>query len=137
QRQRYMVVMSQNLYFHAMADNRSAMIKLADRAAEEDVKEEMLLYSVIAKAPVHRDELTAVDQGVERYVKKAFDAEVDFDLEEALERLIADGIVTESADGLLAALAPAEAAGHIDAKWDVFLNQLVEDDTSMGVEVDD
>ena len=137
QRQRYMVVMAQNLYFHAMADNRSAMIKLADRAAEEDVKEEMLLYSVIAKAPIRRSDLPAVDQGVERWIKKAFDVDVDFDLEEALGRLLDEGIVTESADGILTALAPTDAARHIDAKWDVFLDHLVEDDTSMGVEVDD
>jgi len=137
QRQRYMVVMAQNLYFHSMADNRSSMIKLADRAAEEDVKEEMLLYSVIAKAPIRRDELAAVDQGVERWIKKVFDVDVDFDLEEALRRLLDEGLVTESADGLLTALPPAQAALHIDAKWDVFLDNLLEDDTTLGVEVDD
>ena len=53
QRNRYMVVMAQNLYFHAMADNRGVVTLLADRAAEEDVKEEMLLYSVLAKAPAN------------------------------------------------------------------------------------
>ena len=137
QRQRYMVVMAQNLYFHAMADNRSAMIKLADRAAEEDVKEEMLLYSVLAKTPVRRSELGHVDSGVERYIKKVFDVDVDFDLHDALDRLIAEGLVVESADGELVALQPAEAAHLIDGKWDQFLDLLLEDDTTVGVEVDD
>ncbi|HSR80250.1 MAG TPA: TMEM143 family protein, partial [Hyphomicrobiaceae bacterium] len=36
QRTRYMVVLAQNLYFHAMADNRGVMTLLADRAAEVD-----------------------------------------------------------------------------------------------------
>ena len=45
QRNRYMVVMARNLYFHSMADNRGVMTLLADRAAEEDIKEEMLLYA--------------------------------------------------------------------------------------------
>jgi hypothetical protein len=137
QRQKYMIVMAQNLYFHAMADNRSAMIKLADRAAEEDFKEEMLLYCVIAKATVHRSQLEDVDQAIERYLKTTFDLDIDFDLMEALGRLLADGVVTESPDGFLAALPPREAALHIDAKWDVFLDNLVEDDTSVGVEIDD
>ena len=53
QRTRYMVVLAQNLYFHAMADNRGVMTLLADRAAEEDIKEEMLLYSVLAKERVN------------------------------------------------------------------------------------
>jgi hypothetical protein len=130
------VVMAQNLYFHAMADNRSAMIKLADRAAEEDVKEEMLLYAVLAKTPAKRADLADVDKGIERYLRQTFDIDVDFDLGDALGRLMADGLVTEAADGTLIALPPQEAAEHLDAKWDLFLNNLLEDDTSVGVEVD-
>jgi hypothetical protein len=68
QRQKYMVVMAQNLYFHALADNRGVMIKLADRAAEEDVKEEMLLYGVLAKTTVNRRDLEHVDSAIERYL---------------------------------------------------------------------
>ena len=136
QRQRYMVVMAQNLYFHAMADNRSAMIKLADRAAEEDFKEEMLLYSVLAKTPTYRHQLADVDRGIEQYLKKSFEIEVDFDVQEALGRLKTDGIVTEQPDGLLSVLSPARASAHIDAKWDVFLDQLANDDASLGIEVE-
>ena len=36
-RNEYMVTMAQNLYFHALADNRGVMTVLADRAAEEDI----------------------------------------------------------------------------------------------------
>ena len=123
-RQRYMVVMAQNLYFHALADNRGVIMTLADRAADEDVKEEMLLYSVLAKETVRREDLTAVDQAIEQYLFKSFGITVDFDLEDALERLVKDGIVEEAADGTLVALQPAAAADHIDALWDNFLDQL-------------
>src|SRR5690606_17533775 len=67
QRQRYMVILAQNLYFHAMADNRGVMIKLADRAAEEDVKEEILLYSVLAKEPATWADLHDIDKAIEQY----------------------------------------------------------------------
>ncbi len=123
-RQRYMVVMAQNLYFHSLADNRGVMIMLADRAAEEDVKEEMLLYSVLAKEVVRREDLQAVDVAIEQYLSAAFGITVDFDLEDALERLLADDIVSEAADGTLTALQPAQAATHIDDKWDLFLDHL-------------
>lgn len=123
-KQRYMVVMAQNLYFHSMADNRGVMIKLIDRAAEEDVKEEILLYSVLAKERAQRSDLRAIDLAIEQYLSKAFDVEVDFDLEDALGRLIADGIVTENSDGTLTTLPPAQAAEHLDKKWDVFLDNL-------------
>lgn len=124
QKQRYMVVMAQNLYFHSMADNRGVMIKLADRAAEEDVKEEILLYCVLAKEKVYRSQINDVDRGIERYLADTFGINVDFDVEDALERLLQDGVVREEADGRLVAFPPAEAAAHLDAKWDVFLDHL-------------
>ncbi|HRN85067.1 MAG TPA: TMEM143 family protein [Hyphomicrobium sp.] len=124
QKQRYMVVMAQNLYFHSMADNRGVLIKLADRAAEEDVKEEMLLYSVLAKERAKHADLPAIDAAIEQYLFASFGISVDFDLEDALGRLIADGLVTEDADGSLHTLGPKEAALHLDAKWDVFLDHL-------------
>ncbi len=135
QRQKYMVVMAQNLYFHALADNRGVMIKLADRAAEEDVKEEMLLYSVLAKTKVNRLDLEHVDRAIERYLKATFEIDVDFDLQDALSRLIADGIVTEEADGTLRTLSPAAAGYHIDGMWDGFLNTLTADKEDLGVEL--
>jgi hypothetical protein len=124
QRNRYMVVMAQNLYFHAMADNRGVMTLLADRASEEDVKEEMLLYSVLAKAPANVRDLAHLDKAIEQYLAKTFQIDVDFDVEDALKRLKADGIVTELPDGTLQALAPKEAALRIDMLWDASLDQL-------------
>lgn len=123
-RQKYMVVMAQNLYFHALADNRGVIMTLADRAADEDVKEEMLLYSVLAKETVRREDLQAVDRAIEQYLYKSFGINVDFDLEDALERLLRDGIASEQLDGVIRVLRPSAASDHIDAKWDSFLDDL-------------
>jgi hypothetical protein len=136
QKQRYMVVMAQNLYFHAMADNRGVMIKLSERGAEEDVKEEILLYSVLAKETCNRSDLELIDGAIESYLRSAFDIQVDFDLPDALERLIADGVVREDADGTLHTLPPAQAAQHLDAKWDRYLDDLPDGVRQEGMEVD-
>lgn len=135
-KQRYMVIMAQNLYFHSMADNRGVMIKLIDRAAEEDVKEEMLLYSVLAKAPAHRTELHQIDRAIENYLSGTFGVEVDFDLHDALCRLLEDGIVTEMPDGTLETMSPKEAALHLDAKWDVILDNLPDLEPGEGEEIE-
>ena len=134
QKQRYMVVMAQNLYFHAMADNRGVMLKLAARAAEEDVKEEMLLYSVLSKERARRQDIPDIDAAIEQYLDSSFGVLVDFDISDALQRLIADGIVTERSDGTLYTMPPAEAALHIDKKWDVFLDELPEPMSAEGME---
>ncbi len=134
QKNRYMVVMAQNLYFHAMADNRGVMLKLAARAAEEDVKEEMLLYSVLAKERARRQDLPDIDVAIEQYLNASFGVSVDFDIPDALQRLIHDGLVTERSDGTLSTLPPAEAALHIDRKWDLFLDELPEATSAEGME---
>lgn len=135
QKQRYMVVLAQNLYFHAMADNRGVMIKLTDRAAEEDVKEEMLLYTVLVKEKANRRDLPAIDRAIEDYLKSSFGVRVDFDLLDALERLIADGLVKEDADGTLHTMLPHEGAMHIDAMWDSFLDDIPDIGDNEGTEV--
>jgi len=134
QKQRYMVVMAQNLYFHTMADNRGVILKIAARGAEEDIKEEMLLYSVLAKEPATREDLPAIDAAIEDYLTRVFGVAVDFDIEDALDRLIRDGIVTEQADGTLTTLGPTEAAHHIDHLWDNFLDRLPDPTQAPGYE---
>jgi hypothetical protein len=100
------------------------------------VKEEILLYSVLAKETAKRSDLKLIDAAVEKYLKTTFDIQVDFDLPDALERLIADGIVREDADGTLHTLPPIEAARHLDAKWDRFLDDLPDGTIQEGLELD-
>ena len=137
QRNRYLVTMAQNLYFHAMADNRGVMTLLAERASEEDVKEEMLLYSVLAKETVNRRELRDIDVAIESYMQNAFGVNVNFDLEDALGRLKRDGIVTELPDGTLQTRSPTAAAAQIDVLWDRLLDELPDHVNEEGIEFDD
>ena len=136
-RNEYMVTMAQNLYFHALADNRGVMNVLADRAAEEDIKEEMLLYSVLAKDPVHVNELADVDAAVEQQLLNTFGLNLNFDLHDALDRLVTDGIVKVGEDGWVRTLAPADAARHIDSLWDNYLDRLPDPTRGEGVEFED
>jgi Protein of unknown function (DUF3754) len=124
QRNRYMVVLAKNLYFHSMADNRGVMTLLADRAADEDIKEEMLLYTALANERFNARDLETIDRGIESYLSQTFGIDVDFDVSDALARLKKEGVVTELADGTLQTLPPAEAALNIDKLWDACLDQL-------------
>ena len=134
QRNKYMVKMAQNLYSHALADNRGVMTLLAERAAEEDLKEEVLLYSILAKETVCESEIGAVDKAIERYLARTFGIDVNFDVKDALRRLKEDGLVTQAADGTLVTLPPEAAAARIDKLWDGYLDDMVERATTEGVE---
>ncbi len=124
QRNRYMVVMARNLYFHSLADNRGVMTLLADRAAEEDIKEEMLLYRMLARNPVNVRDLKTIDDEIEQYLMETFGIHANFDLDDALERLKQDGVVVEQPHGTLDVLPPAAAAAQIDKLWDASLDNL-------------
>ncbi len=136
-RNEYMVTMAQNLYFHALADNRGVMTVLADRAAEEDIKEEMLLYSVLAKDTVHVNELADVDAAIEQQLFNTFGLNLNFDLHDALDRLVNDGVVQIGQDGWIRTLGPADAARHIDTLWDNYLDELPDPTRGEGVEFED
>ena len=134
QRNRYMVKMAQNLYSHALADNLGVMTLLAERAAEEDVKEEILLYALLAKEKVHQSQLPDVDKAIERYLDNTFGIDVNFDVSDALRRLKEEGVVTLDEGGYLDTLGPGPAADHIDVLWDRYLDDLVDHDSQEGVE---
>ena len=123
-RTQYMAHMAQNLYFHSLANNHGVLALLAERGEEEDIKEEVLLYTLLAKTPVTRAELPDAKRAIEQYLKDEFKVTLNFDLYDGLERLERDGLVTESANGTLIAKSPAAAADHIDNLWDGYLDQL-------------
>lgn len=122
QRNRYMMVLAQNLYFHSLADNRGVLTLLANRAEEEDIKEEMLLYTVLAKESVAEAELGEVKSAIEAFLFNTFGVEVGFDVQDALSRLVTDGIVRRTPDGRLMAMTPAEGINHLDKLWDSYLD---------------
>ena len=116
QRNRYMVVMAQNLYFHSMADNRGVMTLLADRAADEDIKEEMLLYRALANEPAQHPRPRRPSMRRSRSTCKDLRHRCGLRRADALERLKQEGIVTELADGTLRCCRPgAGRAPHRQA----------------------
>jgi len=121
-RNNYMMVLAQNLYFHTLANNHAALTLIADRAEEEDAKEDMLLYAFLAKHPLKYDALAEIKAEVEEFLSEASGVTVNFDAEDACRRLLADGLIRRDASGDLTALPPAEARAHLDRMWDRLLD---------------
>jgi hypothetical protein len=130
-RNRYMMVLAQNLYFCSLANNRGALTLIADSAEEEDVKEDMLLYVFLAKHSVTSGALSSVTDAIGKFLSLNGAATVSFDVEDALGRLIADGLVREAPDGSLAALPPEAARAHLDELWDRLLDVDMLDQTAL------
>jgi hypothetical protein len=86
------------------------------------VKEDMLLYAFLARAPSHSDALPAVRDDIARFLKGLCGASVSYDAEDALRRLTEDGLVRADSDGTLTAVPPEEARAHLDVMWDRLLD---------------
>jgi hypothetical protein len=121
-RNHYMMVLAQNLYFCSLANNHGALTLIADRAEEEDVKEDMLLYAFLARYPAKYDALGEIKRQVTSFLGERCGVNVDFDAEDALRRLLGDGLVRSDAEGNLTAIAPDEARAHLDKLWDRLLD---------------
>ena len=117
QRTQYMMVLAQNLYFHNLANNRGVLTLLVDRAEEEDIKEEMLLYAYLSQYSVPRRKLSQAKQAIETYLQEEFNIGVDYDIEDALQRLTRDGFVVETPKGNLMSVRPKEAVAKIEGMW--------------------
>jgi hypothetical protein len=121
-RNRYMMLLAQNLYFCSLANNRGALTLIADGAEEEDVKKDMLLFAFLAKSPSRRDALPEIKGSVTSFLKETCGVAVNFDAEDALSRLLADGLVSADAQGNLMAIAPNQAREHLDRLLDRLLD---------------
>lgn len=117
-RNHYMMVLAQNLYFHNLANNRGVLTLLADRAEEEDIKEDLLLYGFLAGNAGPRPTADTLKARAERFVHGSCGVGVDFDVEDALDCLGRDGIVTRRPDGTLHALPPREALTVLRRHWE-------------------
>ena len=113
---------AKNLYFCSLANNRGALTLIADGAEEEDVKEDMLLFAFLARSPSRRGELPEIKGSVTSFLEETCGVAVNFDEEDALSRLLADGLVSADAQGNLTAIVPDQAREHLDRLWDRLLD---------------
>ncbi|MFP3920667.1 MAG: DUF3754 domain-containing protein [Dichotomicrobium sp.] len=122
-RNKYMMQLAQNLYFQSLSNNRGALTLLIDRAEEEDIKEDILLYSLLLKERVYRSEIDDAKQAIEQFLKHEFGVSVGFDIMDALDRLSRDGLVREMPDGELRALPLADALDYLRGRWSEALDR--------------
>ena len=117
QRNVYMMVLAQNLYFHNLANNRGVLTLLSDRAEEEDIKEDLLLYTYLCQYDVPKGQLFMAKRAIESYIKSEFDVYVDYDIDDALSRLDRDGLIVQDAEEVLSVIRPREAIAILENKW--------------------
>lgn len=116
-RDRYRMQLAQSLYFQNIANNQAALALMVDEAEEEDIKEEALLYVHLCQTPVHETQLESLRMRINAFLSKNFKIDTNFDIHDALNRLMARGLVRKSSNGDLWVMSPQEAVPFLQTAW--------------------
>jgi hypothetical protein len=116
-RDRYRMLLAQRLYFQNLSNNQGALALMVDEAEEEDVKEEALLYIHLLFTPLHASQIETLRSRINIFIKDRFGADIRFDIHDAMRRLVALGLVTQSQMGDLRAVPPGDAIPYLHERW--------------------
>ena len=117
---RFIQVLTRNLYFKNLDNNAGVFHRIANDAEEEECKEALLAYYFLLTSdkPLSRPPL---DLKIEKWLKSQWDTSVDFEIDDALEKLIKLELVNEK-EGKFTAIPIKDALKKLDQRWDAFFS---------------
>lgn len=112
----FMKALSETLYFKNLDNNAGVFHRLIDTAEEEESKEVLAGYFMLLRTGVP---MTAaeLDREVEFWFRDQWDCVLDFEVNDALAKLVRFGLVTGT-DGRYAAIPMVDAQARLDGIWD-------------------
>ncbi len=114
---RFIQTLTQNLYFKNLDNNAGVFHRLLDEAEEEEGKEALLAYAFLLQADrsLSLDEL---DNHIERWFERQLGCRVDFEIDDAIQKLIRFGLVSEELPLCYRAVSVEQALRLLDQRWD-------------------
>ncbi len=117
---RHLANMIRHLYYLNLANNGCVINKIVDVAEDEETKEALLAYFVLWRheAAQRRLNRLQLDREVERLLLERAGCRVDFQIHDALEKLVRLDLVRVQDDESLEVVGPLEAVRRLDKRWD-------------------
>ncbi len=112
----FMKTLADSLYFKNLDNNTGVFHRLIDAAEEEECKETILVYYFLlrANASLAIDDL---DQIIENWFQSQYQHSFDFEINDAIAKLVDLGLVKQS-NQLFSAISLHDARVQLDALWD-------------------
>ncbi len=122
---RFMQALTQNLYFKNLDNNAGVFHRLVNDAEEEESKEALLAYTFLylSDEPLSAQ---ALDRRIEAWFAERWDCELDFEIDDAMQKLHELGLV-ETAGDELRAVPLQRAIELLDERWDNFFTPETKD----------
>lgn len=116
---RFMQTLTQNLYFKNLDNNAGVFHRLVDDAEEEECKEAILAYYfLLINEPLSKADL---DNKIERWLTEKWQCTVDYEIDDALNKLRELGLVTET-DGRFIAVSIESGIHTLDQRWNGYFS---------------
>lgn len=118
-KEKHQLALTSSLYYRNLDNNAGVLFRLLDEAEEQECREALLAYYFLWRetSPLGW-RADALDRRIEQFLAKELQVEVDFEVDDALAKLLRLGLVERSEGGRLQA-APIDAAlATLDRTWD-------------------
>ncbi len=108
----YSLKLTQSLYFQNIDNNAGVFFRLLDEAEEQEIREALLAYYHLWKNPLVGLDAEALDDLIEKDLENRLGIKVDFEIHDALEKLVRLNLVRQE-NGRLYAIPLSEAVDRL------------------------
>ena len=117
-RERYQTQVSKDLYFKGQANNAAVLNMIVDLGEEQEVKEALLAYVFLHVESGKRYNEKQLDDRIEGWLLDTFGYDIDFEVDDALGKLVNMRLLIKAEDETLSVLPIDEALAILDDYWD-------------------
>ena len=122
-KQTYSLQLTQSLYYQNLDNNGGVMYRLLDDAEEQETRETLLAYFYLWRYAGDRGWAAAeLDDYVELDLERRLEMKVDFEIADALAKLVRAGIA-EEVEGRYRAIPLDVALGRLNVLWDRYARE--------------
>jgi hypothetical protein len=117
-KQKYQLSLAESLYYQNLDNNAGALFRLLNEAEEQEFREAVLAYFfLLTKAGDAGWKREHLDDAIEEFLEQSMEIKVDFEIGDAVDKLVRFELVRHSNDGLLRAVSLREALIALDRAW--------------------
>ncbi len=117
---RYQKRLADTVYFRNLANNAGVLDLLVGAGEDQDAKEAILAYGLLRRAGRALAK-AEIDNFAEDFLRNHFNLDIDFEINDALNKLERLGLVAREGD-TYTAIAPDESLRRVDAAWDALFS---------------
>ena len=120
-REKFRSLVAKDMYFKGLANNESVLTYIVDMAEEQEVKEAICAYMFVLQSsiPVNEEQ---VDDQIEQWLKHTFGIDIDFEVDDALDKLEKMNLLNIDENGFLSVEDLHSSLVIMDDYWDNLYN---------------